>query len=132
MNITLQIFLLIGILFYFSLVIYFLKKKMLLLKYILLWLLFGVIMLTIAIYPPLMEWVSNILGFASIVNAVFALMTFFLIIILMSITSIVSRQSEKSKKIIQTIAILENRVRQLEDNGNEQSKFINKNNGDMV
>lgn len=114
MNRILQIFLIIGIFCYFIFIFYFLKQKSLTLKYSLLWMATGIIMLIVVIFPGFMEVVSLLLGIASVTNAVFALELFFQMIILMSITSIVSRQNEKSKRLIQELGILERRVRELE------------------
>lgn len=47
-------------------------------------------------------------------NALFAFMFFCVIIILMSITAIVSKLNEKNKRLIQSVALLEKRVRELE------------------
>lgn len=115
MKMTLRFFLLIGIILYFFAIIYFLKKKSLALKYTLLWIFFGITMFFAVLFPSFIDIISKILSIASPVNAVFALALFFLMIILVSITSIVSKQNEKSKKLIQEIAILEKRVRELEN-----------------
>lgn len=114
MALSLQIFLIIGIILYFVFIVYFLKKKALSLKYSLLWLLTGTIMLVVALFPQTMNWISAFLGIESIVNTVFALQLFFQMVILMSITSVVSKQNDKEKKIIQTLALIEKRVRELE------------------
>jgi len=110
----LRISLCIGIALYFLLIIYFLKKRAINLKYTLLWILSGCTMLLLVIFPDILYVISDFLGFVSPVNALFALVLFFMLSILMSITSIVSRQNEKSKTLIQQFAILEKRVRELE------------------
>jgi hypothetical protein len=111
----LRISLCVGITLYFILIMYFLKKKSLNLKYTILWIVSGITMLTVVIFPQLIHEVSIMLGIMNPVNAVFALELFFLLVILMSITSIVSKQSEKIKQLIQRLALLEKRVRELED-----------------
>jgi hypothetical protein len=110
----LRISLSIGIVVYFVLIIYFLKKKALNLKYTILWIISGLIMLIMVIFPQLVNGVSALLGIVSPVNTIFVLELFFMLLILMSITSIVSRENEKSKRLIQQVALLEKRIRELE------------------
>jgi len=113
-SLRLQIALLIALCVYFLLVFYLLKKKMLNLKYTLLWLAAGLIMLVLTICPRLLEWGSAFVGVFDPTNALFAVIFFCVIIILMSLTAIVSKQNEKLKRIIQADALLEKRVRDLE------------------
>lgn len=115
MNIVLQISLISGILIYFYILFYLIKKKSLNLKYTLLWILSGLVMLVIAIFPKVMISVTRILGIIDVTNGLFALMIFFILIILMSITGIVSKMKEKNKQLVQQCALLEKRVRELEN-----------------
>lgn len=114
MNIVLQSSLIIGILIYFYILFYLIKRKSLDLKYTLVWILSGLIMLIIAIFPNVMIGITRILGVVDVTNGLFALMIFFILIILMSITGIVSKMKDKNKQLIQYCALLEKRVRELE------------------
>jgi len=111
----LQIAMLIAIGLYFIIVFRLLNRKSLNLKYTLLWLLSGVIMLTLAIFPQILGWMAVLVGIYEPTNALFAFMFFCVIIILMSLTAIVSKLNEKSKRMIQTLALMEKRVRDLEE-----------------
>ncbi len=115
MNGILQAFLIIGTILYFIVILSFLRKKSMTLKYSLLWILGGIVMLIAAIFPGTMVFVSNLLGIELASNAVFALGLFFLMLILMSMTSIVSIQSEKIKRMTQAMALMEKRIRELEE-----------------
>ena len=75
-------------------------------------------MLVVVIFPIIMEEITRILGIVDVTNALFALMLFFVLIILMSITGIVSKMNERNRKLIQECALLEKRVRELEKNNN--------------
>ena len=119
---TLQIAMLIAVAGYFALVFHLLKKKALNLKYTLLWLLSGIIMLVLAIFPQILDFFANLVGIYEPTNALFAVVFFCVIIILMSLTAIVSKLNEKSKRLIQSIALLEKRVRGLEEQKYEHSK----------
>ena len=107
---TLRIVMLVAVAVYFYLVLRLLKKKSLNLKYTLLWLLSGIIML-----PQILNGFATAVGIYEPTNALFAVIFFCIIIILMSLTAIVSKLNEKSKRLIQSIALLEKRVRILEN-----------------
>jgi len=111
----LQLSFIIGLIFFFGIIIYFLRKKALSLKYTLLWLISGFIMLIVSIFPNILAFFSDKLGFQVASNALFALIIGFILMILLSLTSIVSKQNEKIKTLAQTIAILEKRIRELEE-----------------
>ena len=87
---------------------------MLSLKYTLLWLFSAFIMLIVSIFPDILRTVAKLLGFEIASNAVFSLMLGFVIIILLSLTAIASKQTENIKKLAQTIALLEKNIRELE------------------
>lgn len=113
-SLKLQILMLLAVAIYFSLLFMLLKKRSLNLKYTLLWIFSGAIMLVISIFPNLLVLVSDMIDIAAPTNALFAIMFFCVIIILMSLTAIVTKLNEKSKRLIQTVAMLEKRIRELE------------------
>jgi len=111
---TLRVLLIIAVVSYFIIILMFLKKRALALKYTLLWLAAGVVLGIMVIWPQSLVWFIHLLGITSNMNGLFILCIAFLIIILMSITSIVSKQAEKIKNLTQTIAKMEKRIRELE------------------
>lgn len=120
-----QIIMLLAVMCYFVLLIFLLRKKMLNLKYGLLWIFSGVLMLILAIFPGILNSFSRLVGIASPTNALFAVILFCVMIILMSLTAIVSGLNNKVKKLAQTIALLENRLRAVEALG-EREKVAEK------
>ena len=112
---TLQVTLSIAVICYFIIILYYLKKRMLELKYTLIWLAAGVVMGIMLIFPDLLEWFRSLLGIESNMNALYMLCFAFIIMILMTLTSIVSRQMLKIRVLIQEISMLEKRVRDLEN-----------------
>lgn len=111
----LQMVMLMAVGAYFLVVLQLLKRKTLNLKYTLLWLASGAVMLMLAVFPKILSWFAVLVGIYNPTNALFAFMFFCVIIILMSITAIVSKMNEKCKRLIQSLALLEKRVRELED-----------------
>ena len=112
---TLQITLSVAVICYFMLILYYLKRKMLELKYTLLWLVAGVVMGIMIFLPELLVKFVRVLGIESNMNGLYVLCFAFIIAILMSLTSIVSRQGMKIKVLIREISMLEKRIRQLEE-----------------
>jgi len=111
---TLQISIIIGVLFFFGMIILLLKKSSLSLKNALLWLLTATVMLIFGLFPQLLVYISGLLGFEMPVNALFSLLLGFVILILLHQTAVISRQSENIKTLIQENALLEKRIRELE------------------
>lgn len=109
-----QIIMLLAVVCYFVLLILLLRRKMLNLKYGLLWIFSGVLMLILAIFPGILNFFSRLVGIASPTNALFAVILFCMIIILISLTAIASGLNNKVKKLAQTIALMEDRLRKLE------------------
>jgi len=112
---NLRIVLIIGVIAYFIIILMFLKRKELSLKYSLLWLLAGVILGVMVVWPELLSQFIHLLGIADNMNGLFILCIAFIIMILMSLTSIVSRQADKIKNLTQTISKMEKRIRELEE-----------------
>lgn len=110
-RIVLFIFVLIYLLLLFNLI----KRKKYELKYTLIWMFLGFTMLILILFPSILEYFSNIIGISLPINALFILGIFFSLFISMCITAIVSSLTNKVKKIAQYVAILEKRVRELEN-----------------
>lgn len=111
----LRISLICALVIYFTLILVFLKRRDISLKYTLLWLFAGVFMGILVIWPETLAKIIAIVGIESNMNGLFILAIAFVIVILMSITSIVSKQSDKIRSLTQTIAMMEKRIRELED-----------------
>lgn len=107
--------LVIGVVIYFVLILIFLKNKALELKYTLLWMAAGLIMLLLVIFPQLLFTIIRFLGIESGMNGLFVICIAFLIILVMALTSIVSRQMRKINILVQQQAILEKEIRELQD-----------------
>lgn len=114
MSLNLRVFLVIGVLVYLLIIIHLLRKKDLNLKYSLIWLFSGIVMLIVSLFPEIIYKLSNILGIYDVTNTVFMVEGVFVLFILLSITSIVSHLNEKNRKLVQKIGLLEKRITDLE------------------
>lgn len=118
----LRIVLIIALIVYFVIILIFLKNKTLELKYTLLWMMAGVILAVLVAWPEILSGFVRLIGIQSNMNGLFIMAFAFVIIIMMSLTSIVSKQANKIKILIQTLAILEKRIRDLEGTELEEEK----------
>ena len=122
---TLRVTLIVAVICYFIVILYFLKQKALNLKYTLLWLLAGVVMGLLVIFPDLLLTIKRLLGIEDNMNSLFIMCIGFMLMILMALTSIVSRQNMKIRKLVQEISILDKRIRELEQ-GYEKRETVGK------
>ncbi len=109
-----RIILLLGVLLYLLLIIILMRKGRMSLKYSLIWFFSGIVLLICALFPQVIRFFTRLIGVYSDANAVFFVGVCFLILIILSLTSIVSGQTERIRMLVQTQAILEKRVRELE------------------
>ena len=116
MSLHLRIILAVAVCIYFALLFGFVKKKTLALKYTLLWWAAGVGVGGLVIFPELLVILSSLFGISDPMNALFFIGIFFIVLILLSLTAIVSKQTERIKRLAQENAMLEKRVR---ENGEE-------------
>lgn len=112
---TLQITLSVAVVCYFIIILYYLKRKMLELKYTLIWLAAGLVMGIMIYFPELLVKFVRILGIESNMNGLYILCIAFIMMILMTLTSIVSRQQMKIRVLIQELSMMEKRMRELEE-----------------
>ena len=118
----LQIFAVTAVIVFLAGMILLLKQKKLELKYSLLWLLGGLIMLILALFPQLLDSFSALVGVYSPVNALLAVMIGFGLMLMISFTAIVSHEKKEIVRLVQEVSLLEKRIRELEKAGEETEK----------
>ena len=111
----LTIVLILAIIAYFIIILKLLKDKKLNMKYTLLWLFTGVVLFILVLKPEILIWFLGLFGIVGTMNGLFIVLIAFLILLVLSLTSIASRQAGRITKLIQTQALLEKRVRELEE-----------------
>lgn len=114
MSLRLQIIMLIVEVLYFVLIFSLLKKKTLMLSYTLTWLFAGIVMTVFTIFPELMQGIFDLLHIESPMNGLLSLCVFCLLIIMVFLTTIVSKQTNQIRKLTQDNALLEKRIRDIE------------------
>lgn len=111
----LQICAIIAVVLFFIALISLLRKNRFELKYSLLWLLSGVIMLILALFPRILDWFAKLIGVYSSVNALFAVLLCCGVMVMISLTAIISKEKREIIRLVQEMAIIENRLRKAEE-----------------
>ncbi len=90
------------------------RRRRLLERYALLWLLSALVLLGLAIWRGLLETISDTIGVAYPPNALFFIAFAAILLLLLHFSVAVSRLSDQSKVLAQRLALLEERVRRQE------------------
>lgn len=115
MNIKLRVFLILAMLVYFGCIYYLLKKKRFQLKYSLTWIFGGIVIFLCVMFPKQFNLFMLQFGVAEAMNGLFGICIFLILIFLMHVTSIISLMDIRNKKLAQNTALLEKRIRELEN-----------------
>lgn len=110
----LQIFLALGAIIFLVTTLYFIRKKGLDLYHSILWLFMALLVLLFSIFPGIVTFLSRVLGIATASNAIFLFSFFFLLVIALSSSAALSRHHMRIKRLVQSVALLERRVQELE------------------
>ncbi|MFQ7156533.1 MAG: DUF2304 domain-containing protein [Merdimonas faecis] len=103
----LQIIIAVAILFALGIIINMIRKKALELRYALAWLIVGVGVFVLDIFPGIMVKLASVLGIYSPVNMLFFLGFCFSLVIIFVLTVAVSRMSIRIKELTQELALYE-------------------------
>ena len=89
------------------------RRRRLLERYALLWLLAGVVLLGLAAWRGGLSFISHAIGIYDPPNALFFVALAFILLLLLHFSSAVSRLSDQTKVLAQRAALLEERLRRL-------------------
>lgn len=115
MTLQLQLYMLLGAVVLFIVIFLLLKRGKMAVKYSLLWLGLSVVLVVFAACPYVVFVLRDILDIEMPVNLVFLLMFCFVLVVLLSLSITCSQLAEKSRRLVQANALLEQRVRALEE-----------------
>ena len=114
-NFSLHAILIIGAVGFLLFIVYLMKKGKLEVKYSIIWLAFSLCMILFACFPYTVLVLNDIAGVIDPVNFIFFTQIIFILLILLSVSAVISGFSKKIKQLAQANAILEKRVRELEN-----------------
>ena len=113
-DLTLRLDLFLGAAVFLAVILWLLKKGRLTVRYSIIWLMAGGALLLFAAFPYIVLVLRDWLNMEMPVNVVFTLVLAFVLLLLLSLSTIVSGFAEKLKRLAQENALLEKRVRELE------------------
>jgi hypothetical protein len=81
-------------------------------RYALLWLLTGIVIFVLAVWRSLLGRASDLVGIAYPPSALFVLAAFFILLVLLHYSTVISTLSEQNTALAQRLALLEHKLEQ--------------------
>ena len=116
MGIALQVFLFVTVLIFMAVIVNYLRKGTLTFQYSLIWFVLAFALLVCIVFPDVLISLSHVVGVEVASNFVFLVEGIFVLVLLISLTLIVSKQRKQIVRLTQRMAIIEKRLRALEEN----------------
>ncbi|MBQ9024291.1 MAG: DUF2304 domain-containing protein [Bacilli bacterium] len=91
---------------------HYLKKDRIPIKYSLLWYLFSLLILVVALFPGLFTIISKTLGFEAMSNMVIGIIIGLLLLLTMALTIMIAGQKKKTILLIQELSLLKSEVKE--------------------
>ena len=113
-NLALRLDMFLGAVVFLAVILWLLKKGRLTVRFSIIWLMAGGALLVFAVFPYIVLVLRDWLNMEMPVNVIFTLVLAFVLLLLLSLSTIVSGFAEKLKRLAQENALLEKRVRELE------------------
>jgi hypothetical protein len=117
MDAKLQIVAIIGALGLLFVVLEMVRRRRLMERYALLWLLSAIVILGLALWQDALNVIARSLGVASGPNALFFIAVGFILLLLLHFSAAMSRLTDQTKVLAQRAAILEERLSEVEERG---------------
>lgn len=116
MSKILQVCLLIGSIFVLYVVVKSVLKNKINIHYAIVWIVWGIGMVLISMFPGIVYRISNFMGIQMPVNAVFLIMIFFLYCLTFYVYFVISKHSEEIIALDYEVAMLKKKIEELEKN----------------
>lgn len=98
------------------------RRRRLLERYALLWLFAAAVVLALALWRGGLERLAHLFGIIYAPNALFFIALGFTVVLLLHFSAAVSRLTDQSKVLAQRLALLEERVREVEGEGSGEQR----------
>lgn len=115
MVLSLQIFLFVVVCVFLLVIVNYLRNGKLTFQYSLIWFVLAFALMVCIIFPDILINASHIVGVEVASNFVFLVEGIFVLVLLISLTLIVSKQRKQIVRLTQRMAIMERRLRELEE-----------------
>ena len=121
LSLKLQLAMILLSFFMVGYIIHLLREEIIELKYSITWIFIGLILIIISIKPEIVNRIAQLLGIGLPVNALFLISLVFILILMMVLVIAISKLSMKCSRLTQTIALLKDKINELEKKDN---KFV--------
>lgn len=115
MNKVLQLVLLAGSIIVLFIVLRFVIKNKMNIRFAIIWVIWSLAMIIISIFPSIIYSISNLLGFEKPVNAIFLLMVFLLYCLSFYLFVSISKHNDEILNLNYEIAALKKKIEELEN-----------------
>lgn len=114
MSLRIRIILLVLLAIGLAVVINMVRKRVLELKYVLVWLFSDIILVFFVLFPGLIKRITGLLGIYSQMNMIFFLGFLLSLVIIFTLTVTISRETANVRRMSQTIAMLHKEIQELQ------------------
>ncbi|MFI3307225.1 MAG: DUF2304 domain-containing protein [Mycoplasmatota bacterium] len=111
MNILLKLELLLFVILFLFTVLMLIRSNKVTIRYAFVWFFVGFAMLLLALFPEIIIYLSDILGFVDPLNMLFIFAIFLLFCVCISLTVIVSSQTKKIRLLIQEVSLIKSKIK---------------------
>lgn len=108
-----QVVSLVGSIVFLLMILWSVRQKKLKEAYAMLWVLIGVMMLGVSVYPVVLHWISRYIGIVYPPATLFLLLLCGVIMILFQYSLLLSRNQERISRLTQEVALLKNEIENL-------------------
>ena len=98
------------------------RRRKLLERYALLWLFSAAVLLALAAWTGLLDWIADVVGISYAPSALFVIAFGFILLLLLHFSIATSRLSDQTKVLAQRLALLEERLRHAEARADERDE----------
>lgn len=98
------------------------RRRKLLERYALLWLFSAGVLLALAAWTGLLDWIADVVGISYAPSALFVIAFGFILLLLLHFSIATSRLSDQTKVLAQRLALLEERLRHAEARADERDE----------
>lgn len=115
MDIKVQVYSFLAGLLILAIVLWLVRKEKLREEYSILWILTALIFMALSVWRGSLNIISKILGIYYVPSALFLIGLFFLVIILLHFSTVLTKLSNQTKELVQKVGLLEEKVNSKRD-----------------
>ena len=119
MSLRLQIILLVLLALGMMVVVNMVRKRVLELKYVLVWMFSDIVLVFLVLFPGLIKAITRLLGIQSSMNMIFFLGFLLSLVIIFTLTVALSKVTSSVRRMSQTIALLEKELKEKDADSND-------------